>query len=63
MSEPRGCLHGFIPKPGTLIFGLHPLHIEMTALNWFCKNAFHQDFREWAASGTEYCVHMQFFHA
>ena len=51
MSEPRGSLHGFIPKPGTLFFGLHPLHVEMSSLRWFCKNAFNQDFREPEARG------------
>ena len=53
MSEPRGVLHWFIPKPGTLALGLHPLHIEMTGFNWFCKTAFHQDFRDWACRGID----------
>ena len=57
MSKPRGVLHDFIPKPGTLIFGLHPLHEEMSALRWFCKTAFHQDFREPEARG-EYCIYI-----
>ena len=52
MSEPRGVLHSFIPKPGTLSLGIHPLHISMTAFNWFNKTAFHQDFRNWRCEGT-----------
>ena len=51
MSEPQGVLHWFIPKPGTLMLGIHPLHIEMQAFNWFNKTAFHQDFRNWRCSG------------
>ena len=56
MSEPQGILHWFLPKPGTLMLGIHPLHIEMQGWNWFNKNAFHQDFRKWACEGIEYHI-------
>ena len=58
MSEPRGVLHWFIPKPGTLDLGLHPLHVEMTSFNWFIKAAKYQDFRNWRISGIR---HLFFF--
>ena len=51
MSEPRGSLHAFIPKPGTLGLGFHPLHVEMNSFRWACKAAFNQDFRDWRVSG------------
>ena len=56
MSEPRGSLHAFIPKPGTLGLGFHPLHVEMNSFRWACKAAFNQDFRDWRVSGIYYVV-------
>ena len=35
------------------MLGLHPLHLEMTGYNWFCKAAFNQDFRQWEAKGIK----------
>ena len=35
------------------MLGLHPLHIEMTALQWFLKVAKHQDFRHWRCTGNK----------